>query len=434
MDIIETLKELGATTSVQIRYCCDSAGRVRVWACWVTEKDGKPGIEYTDGLLEGKIKNPTFKASIEKNVGKANYLSATAQATEMLKQEVSKKEKENYFSTPRKAYALKEFRPMLCPSGMKWKDYTAGGSKAKKVSFPALASPKLDGARANMGATTNTFYLFEEQDVMEVYPIRTREGRDWHNFAHLKEDKAFQAFFADYPTVLLDGEMYNHKYKEDFEALMSVFRKEKPTSDQRALSARVSRYYVYDIYDKARPELTAFERQQFLLEVYEKYFKGQTENFYPLFSKVVHSYEEFDSFHEKCMDEGYEGTILRIIDEPYGVESRSGELLKRKDEFDCEFTITDVFEGEGSKAGVAAGVWISLTSSSGMNSDDQVKLDTTKEPTQKAGLALGWDDVKAKELLENKEHYIGKMGTITYFGITAYGKLRFPKFKALRHD
>ena len=55
------------------------------------------------------------------------------------------------------------------------------------------------------------------------------------------------------------------------------------------------------------------------------------------------------------------------------------------------------------------------------------------EVEQDAGMASGWNHKMLKEMLENKTNYIGKSGTIEYGGITAYGKLRFPKFKALRN-
>ena len=59
----------------EVRYTIDSQDRVRQWECWSGSKDGKPGIFYTDGLVGGKMKEPTFKESKEKNVGKSNYIS-----------------------------------------------------------------------------------------------------------------------------------------------------------------------------------------------------------------------------------------------------------------------------------------------------------------------------------------------------------------------
>jgi ATP-dependent DNA ligase len=342
--------------------------------------------------------------------------------------------KDNYFESEQLAHDLKMFKPMLCPSGMKWKDYKAGGKKAKKVVYPILVSAKLDGARANMGFTGETFLvnaslITDTAIVPGTYPMLSRESRPWLNFEHIRDDHYFQEFLRDYPNIILDGEMYNHDFKDEFEGLISVFRKQKPTPEQRIISAGVSKFYVYDIYDKAKPNLTALERQKVLIGIYENYFKS-CDLFVPVLSKVVKNEAEFDAFHEDCMDKGYEGTIARLIDSPYGIDSRSGDLLKRKDVFDCEFTITGVIEGEGNKAGTAQKVVIELGTAEGMNEDDLAKLDELG--TQKAGMARGWDNAKCKVVLENPDRYIGKVGTFEYFGITNHGKLRFPKFKALR--
>ena len=44
---------------------------------------------------------------------------------------------------------------------------------------------------------------------------------------------------------------------------------------------------------------------------------------------------------------------------------------------------------------------------------------------------LAFTDEKCKEILENKEKYIGKMATVCYFGVTNDGLLRFPVVKAI---
>lgn len=406
-----------------IRFTIDSSDRPREWRIWTGMKGDVHGIFYTDGLVnlkeddDFKMKEPTFKEAKEKNVGKANYMSPAAQAEAMLLQEIGKKERKNYFKTIEEARSGKIFIPMLCPSGMKWKDYANGGNKANKVTYPVLASAKLDGARANV-------YLEEGTMV-----VRTRSSKPWFNFEHIKVNPEIKRFLDENPNIILDGEMYNHDYKDEFEELMSVFRKKKPTEAQKAESARVAKYYVYDIYDRDNPSLTAFERQQKLIEIYKEYFT-ECDLLVPTLSRVILNEEEFDVFHEKCMDEGYEGTILRMIDAVYGINSRSGELLKRKDEFDCEFEIVDVIEGTGTNKGIAAKVIIKLSSNSGMNLQDLAKLDL--EATQSAGMAKGWNHDLCRELLENKDKVIGQMATINYFGVGSHGKCRFPKMKTIR--
>ena len=42
-------------------------------------------------------------------------------------------------------------------------------------------------------------------------------------------------------------------------------------------------------------------------------------------------------------------------------------------------------------------------------------------------------DEECKEMLENKDKYIGKLASVKYFGYTNDGKLRFPIFKSVRN-
>ena len=45
---------------------------------------------------------------------------------------------------------------------------------------------------------------------------------------------------------------------------------------------------------------------------------------------------------------------------------------------------------------------------------------------------LAFTDEECREMLENKENYIGKMATVCYFGETKDGMLRFPITKGIR--
>lgn len=409
----------------ETRYTLDSVGRIRQWQCWYgINEEGKHGIFYTDGLLneqeedDFKMKDPIFKEAKEKNVGKANYLSPEAQAKLMVEQEVGKKERSNYYVTPELARSQKLWLPMLCPSGMKWKDYAG----TDKVSWPAWASPKLDGARAN----AMDFQASIQNG--QVY-LQTRTGKEWLNCEHIA--KELQPILQEYPTWIIDGEFYNHDYRDNFEDLMSIIKKQKPTEEQKKFSAENVQYHVYDIFDTEYPKLNVSDRQNmmFCMFYYEE-LSSSLKMCVPLFSTLCMTEEDFDKFHSECLDKGYEGSILRL-EAPYDVDKRSKNLLKRKELFDCEMKILDVIEGEGTNKGIAAKVIVDLTKNgvSGMNADHQALL---MRAHQDAGMAKGWDHDKCRALLENKDDVIGKMATIEYFEITGHGVCRFPKLKAIR--
>jgi len=375
-------------------YTSDSKGKARIWQCWAGQKNGLFGIFCTDGQLGGKIKDPIFTEAKEQNVGKANYKSPYEQSFIMVEQEVGKKLRNNYFKTIEEIAANKLWLPMLCPSGMVYPEYV----KKKPVKWPALASNKLDGARCNAMLKDGEVYL------------QTRTGKEWLNCDHIKE--SLKPFFEKHPSIILDGEFYNHNLKYEFEELMSILRKTKPTQIERDYSRQNAEYHVYDLYDHQQPDVDAIARSFKLL----KWFQNDLKLDYIKYEKseLVNNEEEYTIFHQKSLAEGYEGSILRLA-APYDVDKRSPYLLKRKEKMDTECEIIDVIEGEGTNKGVAAKVVIKYN-----------------DIEQDAGMARGWDHTKCKALLENKSEIIGKKGTVEYFGLTEYGKLRFPKFKVVR--
>jgi len=183
------------------RYTIDSADRVRIWQCWFgTNSEGTWGIFYCDGIVGGKIKDPTFKEAKEKNVGKANYLSPEMQAQEMVMQEVGKKERSNYFETPELARKNKLWLPMLAH---KFKNHQ------KKIPFPRYSQPKLDGARCNI------YWCDIEQKVV----VRTRTGKPYFTADHLVAE--LREICEMNKDLVFDGELYNHAFRHDFEKIMS---------------------------------------------------------------------------------------------------------------------------------------------------------------------------------------------------------------------
>jgi len=401
------------TTAPTVRFTLDSSDRPRQWKVWAGEKEGLPGIWTSDGRVnvgpedDFKMRTPTFKKATEKNIGKANYITAQDQAFKMVEMEVGKKERANYFSSIEDAVRLKKWLPMLCPAGMKWTDYKG------KVLFPGLVSNKLDGARCNIMLVDGVITAF------------TRTGKQWHNFKHLVEDEHIVALFALYPDIILDGEAYNHEYKDNFEGLISIFKKETPTEEEREFSALNSKYHIYDIYIGDSKKASAVDRQRLLLALFATLLKDSTACVCEL-STLVFSNEEYDVFHTTAMDEGYEGTIFREAVAPYDVDKRSKKLLKRKDIYDCEFIVTGIVEMEGNMAG---SVNIDLGTASG-GGDELAGLNTTA--IQNAGMARGWDDDKCRELLRDQDIRVNTVATIEHFGVTNKGKLRFAKIKAFR--
>ena len=85
---------------------------------------------------------------------------------------------------------------------------------------PTYIQPKLDGVRCNI-------YLNDNKDIV----CFSRTGKQFMNLRHI--EMSLRSFFKSQPDVVLDGELYNHKLKHDFEKIISLVRKQKPTDEDR---------------------------------------------------------------------------------------------------------------------------------------------------------------------------------------------------------
>ena len=99
--------------------------------------------------------------------------------------------------------------------------------------------PKLDGVRC---------LIQYDNSVVTAY---SRTGKEWKNIDHILQ--ALVPFFQANPDVILDGELYNHALKDDFEKIISCVRKTKPTAIDRAESRKLVQFHCYDIVDETTP-------------------------------------------------------------------------------------------------------------------------------------------------------------------------------------
>ncbi len=93
---------------------------------------------------------------------------------------------------------------------------------------PTFIQPKLDGVRCLIQR--------EGDDMAFVVKAYSRTGKEWKNINHILDELA--PFFAKHPNVILDGELYNHDFKDDFESIISMVRKTKPTDEDRSISRK----------------------------------------------------------------------------------------------------------------------------------------------------------------------------------------------------
>ena len=94
-------------------------------------------------------------------------------------------------------------------------------SKPIDYTKPVFMQPKLDGVRC--------LIQYEQVTPLQTGPVAySRTGKQWKNIDHILE--SLTPFFDKHPNVILDGELYNHDLKDDFEKIISCVRKQKPTA------------------------------------------------------------------------------------------------------------------------------------------------------------------------------------------------------------
>jgi ATP-dependent DNA ligase len=266
-----------------------------------------------------------------------------------------------------------------------------------KAVFPALMQPKLDGVRC----------VFTKDGAF------SRTGKEFKNVDHIKE--TLKPLFKQYPYIKLDGELYNHKLKDDFEKIISLVRKTKPTFEHRKEAEKLVQYHVYDLlYPSSHP--TYEERLDDLIDIiHANNLFLNMRHVCTVGTHRVNSLEDAKDIHNKALKAGYEGSIYR---NPKGLYkgTRSWDLMKFKDFHDAEARIVGYQEGQGKRSGTL-GKFL-------MEDEDGNEFGC---PPGK-----GYDYTQMATMLNNIHLYIGKIATFTYFQRTQAGSYRHPLFKCIR--
>ena len=125
---------------------------------------------------------------------------------------------------------------------------------------PIFMQPKLDGVRCVIQANVKRHILHPSLNDVSVVAY-SRTGKEWKNIHHILEQ--LTPFFQKYPNVILDGELYNHDLKDDFETIISLVRRQKPDDIDMLESADIVQFHCYDIIDETK---TFEERNAFIIQ------------------------------------------------------------------------------------------------------------------------------------------------------------------------
>ena len=263
-------------------------------------------------------------------------------------------------------------------------DYDAG---------PVFIQPKLDGVRCLIQAD-------RKGDIVTAY---SRTGKEWKNIDHILFN--LKPFFQLNPDVVLDGELYNHDLKDDFEKIISCVRKTKPTHEHRAESEKLVQFHCYDVI---HPKLNTFsERDEWIqLNVPLNFCVKHVD------SITVRNDDDALWNNSRSLKAGYEGSILRTND-PYQ-HKRSHNLRKFKQFHDAEAKIIGWVAGKGKRIGTIG------------------KFMAMDDDGNTFGMPVMDKQKYLEENFEKMQGWVGKIATFKYFERTKAGSYRHPLFKCIR--
>lgn len=337
-------------------YKRDSGGRLRIW--FLERKDEK--YRAHSGLADGSLAVSGWTVATPKNAGKSNATTPAEQAEIEVEAAYTKKLEREYFRTVEETDTPRFFKPMLAEK------YAGGGD------FPIYTQPKLDGIRA----------------IISIKGATSREGQPIETIPHILD--ALAPFFHDYPEAILDGELYNHAFKDDFNEITSLVKKYRPVRTEELVQ-----YHVYDYPSEAR--LNFSDRNALLHTDLPK-----VDCIVMVETGLAMDQGALDASYADYLVQGYEGQMVRL-DQPYE-QKRSKTLLKRKEFETAEFELLTIEEGLGNWAGVAKKVTCRLP-------DGRV-----------FGAGIKGDRKRAEALLTETYAQV----TIRYFTLTPDGVPRFP--------
>lgn len=379
-------------------------GKLLQWSIYANTKSYWTESGQVGGKLQTTL--PTFVE--QKNVGKANETSLLEQVQSEVTSKIQYQLDHGYSEDiPSEE---KEFAVSLAD---KYVDRLEKG----KLDFPYIVEPKLDGLRCSIR-------LVDGKPVM-----LSRNNKPFVSCPHICEDPLVQKLFAAYPDIILDGELYNHDLKNDFNKIVSLVKKSKPTKEDLEESAKLVQYHCFDAYFQNHPGLEYTYRKLLIEQAigkeladvlvfhqYESHLRYVGRNYTITrqekywHSDYVHNVAEVEELLDVYIAAGYEGIMLKK-DVPYFF-GRSFDMLKYKRFHDKEFEIVDFEPGKGNLHDVAAIV----TCKDDNGNQFSAGVTGTKE--------------YARNLLANKTNYIGKMATIKYQELTPIknGKGGVPRF------
>ena len=249
-----------------------------------------------------------------------------------------------------------------------------------------LCSKKLNGVRCLM--------QFSNEEIHAI----SRGGKEY-NVPTTLIRKELTKFFEDHPSVILDGELYNHGHH--LQELSGIARL-KEWEDR----CEILEYWIYDIADSTK----TFEERLILLKELKELFSDAVK------VKVIdheetNSFKEIQELHNEWVSEGYEGLVARKPTSTYQFGKRGSDMIKVKEYMEQEFEIIDYRDG--------------------LRDEDFCFILETEDNKSFAAKPIGSKELK-EQYLKDIDTIIGKKGTVKFFEWSKDGVPQQPIFQVIR--
>tara|TARA_R100001244_G_scaffold130721_1_gene103130 strand:+ start:1016 stop:1882 length:867 start_codon:yes stop_codon:yes gene_type:complete len=265
----------------------------------------------------------------------------------------------------------------------------------KEFDRDSFIQPKLDGIRC---------YITKDGAF-------SRNHKEFKTVDHIKNE--FKNLFEKLPNLVVDGELYNHQFKDNFNKIVSLVRKQKPNVEDIKNAVKYIQFHWYDYHDIDYKSGEGLDFRTRNFNIKDAIEKMNSKHIIDVSTYKVSIISSAKLRHKEFLKQGYEGSILRL-NKSYE-QKRSYNLQKFKDFRDSEAEIIGWVEGQGKRTGTIGKF---LARDADGNEFGMPVMDK-------------YDIMSC--MYDIADWYIGKTATFTYFQRTPAGSYRHPLFKCIRN-